>query len=381
MVIASPVRAYASDSTDPETRGLRLGRDRGPQVRAALAAYRELWAAYRVGDDEVRDVGTAVLDPVAAYAPDLRAELAGIAEGSGLAEWEIGALNARSELLALGDQRLIAAGLLPGEGLSECSAFVRLDAPATTDRTAGPITAQTWDWHRSLRDHWFVWSLQLTDGREVDTLTEFGIVGKIGVARWADGGALSVHFNALRHGADTGNGGVPVHIVARRILDEARTVDEALTIADKAEVTASAAVTVTGRSDAGWTAASLELRPGGPSVAAAGDGWLAHTNHFVAADVEETDQVSSAVSTTRPRLDRVCGVAAGDPPLDRDAAAARLATHDLGPRSVCVHGFPELPVGQASATLAVAVTEPADGRLHVHGGLPCEVSPGGWWSS
>ena len=95
----------------------------------------------------------------------------------------------------------------------------------------------------------------------------------------------------------------------------------------------------------------------------------------MATDVDETDQVSSAVSTTRPRLDRVCGVAAGDPPLDRDAAAARLATHDLGPRSVCVHGFPELPVGQASATLAVAVTEPADGRLHVHGGLPCEVSP------
>ncbi len=380
----SPVRAYVSDSTDPETRGHQLGHDRAAEVRATLAAYRELWAAYGVDADEVREVGTAVLDPVAAYAPDLRAEIAGIAAGSGLAEWEVGALNARSELLALGDQRLVAAGLLPSEGLSECSAFARLDAPATADRSAGPITAQTWDWHTPLRDHWFVWSVRLADGRAVDTLTEFGIVGKIGVARWDDGpagGALSVHFNALRHGADTGTGGVPVHLVARRILDEARTVDEAEAIAGKAEVTASAAVTVTGRSGAGWTAAALELRPGGPSVVAARDGWLAHTNHFVADDVDETDQVSTAVSTTRPRLDRVCGIATGAPPLDRDAAAAALATHDLGPRSVCVHGFPEAPVGQCSATLAVAVTEPADGRLHVHGGLPCEVSPEGWWSS
>jgi len=377
----TPVRAYAPPSTDPGSRGHDLGRDRGPQVRAALAAYRELWAAYGVGDDEVRQVGHAVLGPVAAYAPELRAEIVGIAAGSGLAEWEVAALNARSELLALGDQRLVAAGLLPGEGLSECSAFVRLDAPGTDRRSAGPITAQTWDWHTPLRDHWYVSSLRLGDGREVDTLTEFGIVGKIGVARWAGGGALSVHFNALRHAADTGDGGVPVHVVARRILDEARSVDEAVTLAGKAEVSASAAVTVTARGGAGWTSAALELHPGGPSVVTARDGWLAHTNHFVADDVDETDQVSSEVSTSRPRLDRVCGVAVGNPPLDRDEAAARLATHDLGERSVCVHGFPGAPVGQRSATLAVAVTEPADGRLHVHPGLPCEVTPDGWWRS
>ncbi len=130
-----------------------------------------------------------------------------------------------------------------------------------------------------------------------------------------------------------------------------------------------------------WAAATLELRPGGPSVVGDRDGWLAHTNHFVADDVEETDQVSTAVSTTRERLDRVCGVAAHDTPADRDGLAARLATHDLGPRSVCVHGFPDAPVGQRTATLAVAVTEPADGRLHVHAGLPCQVTPTGWWSS
>ena len=211
-----PVRTFVTEATDAYARGHELGAGCADQVRLTLAAYRELWTAYRVGADEVRDVGTAVLDPIDAYAPHLRAEMAGIAAGAGLAEWEVGALNARSELLALGDQRLLAAGLLPGEGLSECSTLVRLDARAAPGRSAGPISAQTWDWHTPLADHWFCWSLRLPGGRVVHTLTEYGIVGKIGVAAGAasSAGAVSVHFNALRHRADTGTGGVPVHVVA-----------------------------------------------------------------------------------------------------------------------------------------------------------------------
>jgi len=376
------VRTHVTGATDPFARGQDLGAGCRSQVQATLAAYRQVWSAYGVDEAEVRAVGTAVLDPVDDFAPDLRAEMAGIATGSGLAEWEIGALNARTELMALGDQRLVAAGRLPGEDLSECSMLVRLDVPADPRRSAGPLTAQTWDWHTPLADGWFCWSLRLPSGRTVHTLTEYGIVGKIGIGTGAaDSSSLSVHFNAVRHRADTGTGGVPVHVVARRILDEADTVDDALAIAATAAVTASAAVTVTAPGPDGWSAATMELHPGGPSVVDAQGGWLAHTNHFVADDVADPDQVSTATSTTRERLTRVCTVATDDPPRDREAAAARLATHDLGPRSVCVHGFPDAPIGQRTATLAVAVTEPADARLHVHAGRPCQVTPDGWWSA
>lgn len=390
---SEPVRSFATEATDPYERGRELGSARSEQVRATLAAYRELWAAYGVTTDEQRDVGVAVLEPVEAYAPALREEVQGIADGSGLADWEVGALNARSELIALGDQRLVGAGLLPGEGpppgrpeWSECSALVRLDSPATDRRSAGPITAQTWDWHTPLEEHWFVWSLRHPDGRVVHSLTEYGIVGKIGVAGRPAAGTtegrvsepVSVHFNALRHQHDTGAGGVPVHVVARRVLDEATSVCDAVAIAGKADVTASAAVTVTAPGGDGWSAVTLELRPGGPSVAPADGGWLAHTNHFVAPDVGPDEQLSTAVSTTRERLDRVSALAAAGVPADRDGLAARLATHDLGERSVCVHGFPDAPVGQRSATLAVAVTEPADLRLHVHAGRPCDVTPATW---
>jgi len=388
-VTSEPVRSFASRATDPYERGHDLGTHCAEQVRGTLRAYAELWSAYGVTPTEVRAVGTAVLDPVQVYAPDLRAEMSGIAAGSGLSDWEIGALNARSELIALGDRRLVAAGQLPGEGApvwSECSTLARLDAPPTRARSAGPITAQTWDWHTPLAEHWFVWSLRRPDGRLVHTLTEYGIVGKIGIAghRAADGAVahpVSVHFNALRHCADTGTGGVPVHVVARRILDEAQSLDDALALAGKAEVTASAAVTVTAPGGGGWAASTLELRPGGLSLAPAVDGWLAHTNHFIAPDVPDSEQLSTAVSTTRQRLDRIRRLGAGDTLPDRDDVVARLATHDLGPRSVCVHGFPDAPIGQRTATLAVAVTEPADLRLSVHAGKPCEVRRDGWWSS
>jgi len=389
--VTSEVRSYQTAATDPYERGCELGADNAAAVHEAYARYTELWAAYGVTPDEVSEVGAAVLTPIEAFSPALSAEIAGIASGAGLEGWQVGALNARTELLALGDQRLVTSGRLPGE-VAECSTLVRLP------RAGDPLTAQTWDWHTPLTDSWFVWTLRLPTGRQVCTLTEYGIVGKIGVASQTTSdasrhGVLGLHFNAVRHRGDTGLGGVPVHLVARRILDEAQTTEQATAIAAEAVVSASAALTVTARGEqsAGWSACTLELHPGGPSVQlpSAGDGgrWLAHTNHFVAAGATGQD-LPSAVSTTRERLDRVDRLAASAAATRGLVSAApapqgvadQLATHDLGPRSVCVHGFPDAPVGQRTATLAVAVVEPAAGRLHVHAGKPCEACPGTWWT-
>ena len=375
--MTSEVRTFATDATDPYERGRELGAGCAQQVHEAFGSYQELWAAFSVVPEEIRAVGTAVLDPIESFSPSLRAELAGLAAGSGLAEWQVGALNARTELLALGDQRLVAAGRQPGDP-AECSTLVRLP------RDGSPLTAQTWDWHTPLRDSWFVATLRLPGGRTVRTLTEYGIAGKIGVAADGPRGVVGVHFNALRHAADCGDGGVPVHLVARRILDEADTLDAAVKVAAAAEVSASAAVTVTAPAEASgrWEAATIELHPGGPSVQTqreADDGcWLAHTNHFVARG-PDADSLSPAASTTVERLDRVSRVAhthIGS----AQAVADALASHDLGPRSVCVHGFPDAPLGLRTATLAVAVAEPAAGRLHVHAGRPCDAHRDTWWS-
>ena len=135
-------------------------------------------------------------------------------------------------------------------------------------------------------------------------------------------------------------------------------------------------MTVTAPGPDGWSAAHPRAAPGRPvASSAARDGWLAHTNHFVGR--RRRRPRPGEHSGVAPPRSGSTGSARSPPngtPTDRDALAARLATHDLGPRSVCVHGFPDAPVGQRTATLAVAVTEPADGRLHVHAGLPCQVT-------
>ncbi len=381
------VRHFETHSTDPYERGRELGAGRAAGIAGCWDRYRELWAAYAVTPAEVRSVGEAVLQPIAEFSSALRAEIAGIAAGADLAEWQVAALNARSELLALGDQRLLATGALPGEPVSECSTLVQLPDGGS------PISAQTWDWHATLHESWFVWTLRLPSGRTVHTLTEYGIVGKIGLAvDPPPRSGIGVHFNALRHRDDSGRGGVPAHVVSRRVLDEASTIADAAAIASDADVTASAAITVTARDDHGdWSARTVELYPGGPAVLEHSDGdhgsWLAHTNHFVAGGVGPDAGVTSELSTSRERLDRVAVLARTTDPSSAGCLgtpqplAEKLATHDLGERSVCVHGFPQAPIGQRAATLAVVVAEPAAGRLHVHAGKACETRTASWWSN
>ena len=409
------VRSVQTEATTPYERGVEFGQLCAARIDQTWRHYVALWTAFGVTAEEMRSVGETVLGPVEDYSADLGTELLGMSAGSGLQPWQLGALNARTELLALGDQRLLELGRLPGE-VTECSTLVQLP------RDRGPLTAQTWDWHTPLQDSWCVWTLRLThgqpsgqssrklsgqsggrpDGRVVHTLTEYGILGKIGVASLdrpgqPRTGQLGLHFNALRHTSDTGVGGVPVHLVARRVLNEARTLDEAHAIARAARCSASAALTVTARRwpDGPWAACTVELHPDGPSVLNQSDeqagnqpegvdgGWLAHTNHFLAEHLPADAERASTESTTRERLERVAAVARRldrAATVDPQAVVEQLATHDLGPRTVCVHEDPDAPVGQRAATLAVAVGEPEAGRLHVHAGTPCEARADTWWS-
>lgn len=344
-------QAFTSTSTDPYTRGRELGEVHAQDVHGALARYRRLWNVLGSDDNRIAAVGNAVLEPTRAFAPHLYDEMRGIADGAGLGLAEVGAVNARTELLA---------GLTPAS--EECTTCVRLPQD-----DAAPVTIQTWDWHDALADSWFVWTLPLADGTTVRTMTEYGIVGKIG----ATTRGLSLHFNALGHRADTGDGGVPVHVVARRVLDEAGTVDDAVRIAREAEVSASSSLTVTARgASGGWACVMIELHPGGPTVVAGASPYVVHTNHFLG--VPESDQVHRPGTTTYERMDYVTVAAPKHEPYDRGSLEEMLDSHDFGYKSVCSHVDPAAAEGERSATLAVAYAEPASGALAVHPWGPCQ---------
>jgi isopenicillin-N N-acyltransferase-like protein len=329
----TPPPVVRSAATDPHERGRALGMDARDGVLRAWAGYERL---FEVWGAEPRAIATTTLERTRAWAPPLAAEIEGIAAGAGLETWQVAALNARTEILA--------------RGRGECSTVVLLGDP--------PRTLQTWDWHAHLDDVKVVW-----DTGQVRTLTEFGIVGKIGV----NSAGLGVHMNILHHASDGGGDGVPVHIVARHILDEATTVEEAADIARSAQVCASTVLTAVDRHGA----ACLELCPAGLGEIRPRDGVLLHTNHFLDPQLAKGEDNRDEDPGSWDRLEALeqrVGELHAAPDL-----SDVMKLHDA---PVCCHPEPGAPFGERYATLATIALDVAGGHLRLRAGGPCaEASP------
>lgn len=329
---------------DPRTLGAECAGD----IRAAFDGYARLFAAHGIGFEQVRALGAAALAETSEWAPSLGEELLGVAEGSGLAGWQLGALNGRTEILA--------AAAVTGEG--ECSTSVVL-------ADGSPRTVQTWDWHDTLRD-----GMTVVSWPGVCTFTEAGVAGKIGV----NSAGLGVHFNVLRHASDHADIGVPVHVVARRILDEASTVEEATELARSARLSASSVITVVTAD----RARCLELSPAGVGVVDPVGGVLWHANHFLDAALAPGERTTVDVSTTLARGSWLRSHAAELGAADLTARARALCAHTEDGAAVCAHPDMSLPAHERWESLATISLDVVAGRMHVHTGGPCSVTPESW---
>ncbi|MBN6041012.1 C45 family peptidase [Amycolatopsis sp. 195334CR] len=354
-----PIATHLSTEIEPAARGRELGRARRAELHAAFARYDELFAAEGARAGQVADWGARALAETAAWAPELAAEMTGTAEGAGLEPWQLGALNGRTEILA--------ALAVTGEG--ECSAAVLVP------QSGAPRTVQTWDWHDTFRDGMLLWSLEPRPGRRVHTFTEFGVVGKVGVN--SDG--LGLHFNVLRHASDHTDIGVPVHVVARRILDEATTVGEAVELARSARLSASTVLTVVTYDGERGDAIGLELSPERVGeLPVDPDGVLLHTNHFLDEKLAAGEKTTNEVSSTFDRLpglrERVTALNTDD----RTERARALHSHRGEGPAICAHADLSLPAHLRWESLATISLDVAAGRLYAHEGGPCRIEPDGW---
>jgi isopenicillin-N N-acyltransferase like protein len=333
----APPPVVRSSEPDPRERGRALGSAEREAILACWAGYERLF------DSEPRDLAEASLDRVGAWAPRLAAEIEGIAAGSGLEVWQVAALNARTEILA--------------GGAGECSTFV-----------CPPRTIQTWDWHEHLTGLTFVWELEPRPGHVVRTFTEYGIVGKIGI----NSAGLAVHLNILRHASDGEGVGVPIHVVARRILDEAEDVEQAAEIARSADVCASSVITTIDRT----SAACLELSPAGlAELRPDSDGVLLHTNHFLDPRLAEgeADEETDTWDRLARLQDRVDELRAA---TDHVELAEAMLHHDA---PICCHPADDAPLGERWATLATISFDLERNVMHLHAGGPCAA--GAEWIS
>ncbi|GIK76361.1 MAG: peptidase C45 [Actinomycetes bacterium] len=352
------IQRFHAVATDPHARGLEIGAAHRERIVAAWGAYERLFAASGAGAGLRREVGAGALRRTQEWAPAIAAEIGGIAAGAGLERWQAGALNARTEVLAA------AGATTPGE----CSTF------AVAPPGGGPPrTIQTWDWYERLRESTVLLELEPGPGHAVHLFTEHGIVGKVGV----NGAGLGLHFNILHHRDDGGRPGVPVHVVARRILDEAATIEEATAIASSAAVSASTVLTVVAWDGERASARCLELSPAGLGVLEPGAaGVLVHTNHFLDPALARGERPTGFDATTRGRLESL-GERAGRlrAAADPTARAGVLVDHENG---LCAHPGDDQPAGWRSATLATIALDVAGARVLAHRGGPCAVSAGGW---
>jgi len=350
------LRTFTVAGTEPGGRAALLAAGSAAWLPGTLAVYDRLFATAGLAPQDVRRLALAARAALADWAPDLAAELDGYAEASGLPPERIHAVNARTELLA-------AAG---ATGRGECSTVAR------TPPSGAPIGAQTWDWHRELAGGWAVLEYPQAALPFV-TLTEAGPLAKIGI----NAAGVGVLFNILSHRGDTGTGGVPVHAVARRILDSADSVEAGIAILRGAPLSASSCFTLLDPT----RMTCLEASPAGVAELPAAR-WILHTNHFQDPELAAGALPTTADSDSQPRLD-VLASRTADPPADADASAEGLAellcAHLADGADVCCHPPVGAALGDGWQTLATIALEPARRRISVLAGGPCGRPDRQWY--
>jgi isopenicillin-N N-acyltransferase-like protein len=309
------------------------------QLTATLAGYDELFAACAIGPGRVRAVADSAQAALADWAPDLAEEIERFAAAAGQPAWRIYALNARTEVLAS------VAG-------RDCSALARPD-----------LGGQTWDWHAELAGSWQLVQRPAAAIPFV-SLTECGILAKIGV----NAAGVGLLFNILGHRADTGLAGVPVHAVARRILDSAVDVESAVAIIASARLAASSCFTVLdGRRTVCVEASSAGLAL--PELCRAG--WAVHTNHFIDPELAAGDLRTGPDTDSEQRLALLSRRLCQAEPGSADELRRLLCAHEDDGAPLCCHARPADPLGSRWQTLATVVLEPVHRRLRVLAGGPC----------
>ncbi|GAA3099686.1 isopenicillin-N N-acyltransferase-like protein [Kribbella aluminosa] len=354
------VHRYDSGSTPPLDAARQLGRDWSAAISTAAAGYREHYRLLGIDDPVVRRVARSSLEATAAWWPSQADRLVATAEGAGIPTDDIAMLTARTEVLAAANE----------SGPGECSTLVDLGSS---------VAFQTWDWHPQLVPEALWWRSTTADGQWVKTFTEPGMPAKIGL----NSAGLSVNFNILHHTSDSSAGGVPVHVVARRILEEARTVDDACELARSAPVSASSVITVLATfatlttlatlaaGNESPAAAAIEISPAGVAAVEPAGEWLVHTNHFLDPQLR-AGGVIPPLSTSAQRFEHL---AAARPAATTGLAALadQLCGTSRDSAPICMKADPSLPPTQRWQTLLSVRLEPRTGRVEYWPGTPYDA--------
>ncbi|MGC0416908.1 C45 family autoproteolytic acyltransferase/hydolase [Embleya sp. AB8] len=354
----TPRRHIHTLADEPHARGVDRGGQLRDEIPAAIEAYDRLFALGGIAPARIREDAERALDTIGRFRPGARAEIEGIAEGSGVEPWRIGALNARTEILA----RSVAVP--PGE----CTTIVH-HAPGPDGLAPRVFGVQTWDWHVELRDLWHTVQSRGAEHTFVG-ITEHGILAKIGV----NGAGLALHFNILGHVRD-GVGGIPMHVLAATVLGEAGSIAEAVEIIRSAPVASSGSFALFDES----AAVLLDLSPVGVFEMRPEGGYLLRTNHFLTPLPAADEKTWLYQPDSGERYDFVrARLAHVEPSPTTPADLVRLLVTGPGEPPVTCVPDPTKPPGEHWASLATVTLDPATRTARVLDGTPADTNTRPW---
>lgn len=308
----------------PAACGRAHGEDRRHQIQACLEIYRLVLGR---SDAELLRLAVGIADTVRTFSPTIAAEIEAIGQGAGVDPAWIYVLNARSELMASAGDGCTAV-YVPGAGL----------------------LGQTWDWIDALEPLLFVARATQPDGTRLATLTEPGIVAKIGSNDAGLGVCLNFLYAPGRHR------GVPVHVLLRALLG-CRNLTEARTTLRRAGQGRAANVLI---GTAAGEGLDVQYTGSDVSIEVLRDRPFAHANHVAGRPETAGDLYENSLARSSTALGRVDAV------HDVGSLTALLDDRSHPQHPICAPYRPHRGV-RVGTTATVVMDLPAR-RLHVRKG-------------
>ena len=360
-------RVIEVSSASALERGTQYGRAAADLVADAIAYYREGFA---------RQAGltwTEALEHSEPWRvlierdfPELLEEMAGIAEGAGVALAEIVALNCRGEIVYDNWFARVDGPDVPHE-IDGCTSF------SLTGTAAGDChvyAGQNWDWRHAIRDTVVVLRVVQPPKPTLIMQLEAGQIGRHG----ANSHGFALNANGLGGRFDD-SVGMPQTVIRRAVLDAANIADALKTLTwTKAHIPSNALLT-----HRDGFSIDVETTPAGHGFEYPdGTGLLVHGNHYQAfdppqpADHHRPMSPDSLVRVPRARTGLSKAAEAEKSEDVRTAIHTAMSDHLGHPDSLCAHPDERMsPIDQWSTTVSSCV-DLTSGDYYLAGGSPCE---------
>ena len=250
----------------PEQIGLAHGQILRDRIHDCFAFYtRQL---FKNPNFDFEKHGRLYLEAIGNFSPAFETEIRALARGAGMEPWQIAVLNARSEIFLQAS----------AEFIHQCTSLYFEEQK---------LLGQTWDWMSSCEDFMVLLDITLENGLRILTLSEAGIIGKIGFNSKGLGVCLNILFG--KKPVD----GVPIHILLRSVL-ESQSLEEARRTLNQASFGCYSNMLI-GDASGGW----FDYEFAGKSLKEAfySSKPPAHTNHYLASGEmnEDTPHLDNSV--------------------------------------------------------------------------------------